>query len=281
MNLMDVIDRESPPVPWAEGEKIPWSDPAFSQRMLQEHLSQEHDAASRRAELIDQHVDWIHNGVLASRPGKILDLGCGPGLYTGRLAQLGHLCVGIDYGPASIAYARERAEEAGLAIEYLEADIREASFDTDYDLVMMVHGELTVFRPEETKTILDKSFQALRADGQLVIEVHPLAAVQAIGQRDASWYSSPGGLFSDRPHLCLRETYWDAEQRVSTERYYIADGESGQITRYAASIQGYGNGELIRLLREVGFAEVAKYPSLVGPEGTEDGNYIVLVAKKA
>ena len=49
MNLMDVIDRESPPVPWAEGEKIPWSDPAFSQRMLQEHLSQEHDAASRRA----------------------------------------------------------------------------------------------------------------------------------------------------------------------------------------------------------------------------------------
>jgi 2-polyprenyl-3-methyl-5-hydroxy-6-metoxy-1,4-benzoquinol methylase len=116
MNLIELIYKAAPPVPWVEGEKIPWSDPGFRQRMLREHLSQEHDTASRRVGLIDQHVDWNHNGLLAGQPGRILDLGCGPGLYTGRLAQLGYQCVGIDYGPASIAYAREQAEEKGLAI---------------------------------------------------------------------------------------------------------------------------------------------------------------------
>jgi hypothetical protein len=61
MNLLDVIHRQGIPRPWAEGERIPWSDSDFSTRMLHEHLSQEHDAASRRTEIIDGHVRWIHD----------------------------------------------------------------------------------------------------------------------------------------------------------------------------------------------------------------------------
>ena len=106
LKLLDIIHRQDHPKPWAEGEKIPWNDPEFSKRMLREHLSQEHDAASRRFEIIDKHVSWIHNHILNGNPTRILDLGCGPGLYTNRLARLGHQCVGIDFSPASIAYAR-------------------------------------------------------------------------------------------------------------------------------------------------------------------------------
>ena len=109
MNLIDIIHRPANPVPYSEGEKIPWNDPVFSARMLREHLSQAHDAASRRFETIDKHVAWIHRTILAGRPAKILDLGCGPGLYASRLARLGHTCAGIDFSPASIAYAREQA----------------------------------------------------------------------------------------------------------------------------------------------------------------------------
>jgi len=50
MNLLDIIQRRAVPVPWEEGEKIPWHDPDFSRRMLREHLSQTHDLASRRSD---------------------------------------------------------------------------------------------------------------------------------------------------------------------------------------------------------------------------------------
>ena len=59
MDLLDLTNRIEIPEPWSEGEKIPWDEPGFSKRMLEEHLSQEHDAASRRFEIIDRHVDWI------------------------------------------------------------------------------------------------------------------------------------------------------------------------------------------------------------------------------
>ena len=48
MTLADIVSRKTPPIAWAEGENIPWDDPAFSERMLAEHLSQKHNLASRR-----------------------------------------------------------------------------------------------------------------------------------------------------------------------------------------------------------------------------------------
>lgn len=39
-------------------------------------------------------------------PTRILDLGCGPGLYTSRLARLGHCCVGIDFSEYAGLYER-------------------------------------------------------------------------------------------------------------------------------------------------------------------------------
>ena len=121
MNLLDLIQRTNPPKPWEEGDNIPWNEPEFSQRMLREHLSQAHDAASRRVEIIDRQVNWIHQVVLGGKPSKILDLGCGPGLYASRLTRLGHTCTGIDFSPASIRHARETASQNGLTIHYCEA----------------------------------------------------------------------------------------------------------------------------------------------------------------
>src|SRR5512133_3667932 len=114
MNLLDIVQRERPE-PWAEGDNIPWNEPGFSQRMLKEHLSQTHDAASRRTEIIERHVVFIHGEVLGGPPGRVLDLGCGPGLYANRLARLGHTVYGIDFSPASIEYARATAAHEGLS----------------------------------------------------------------------------------------------------------------------------------------------------------------------
>lgn len=278
MNLMNLVKRKIPPEPWSDGEKIPWHEPAFSARMLNEHLSQDHNAASRRTPIIDQHVNWIHTEILNNTPTKILDLGCGPGLYTSRLAKMGHTCVGIDFAPASIAYARLQAQKEGLDCRYIEADVRQAEFGNGYGLVMMIHGELNVFRPQETRLILEKARKALSGGGRLVIEVHTLEAVRAIGE-GSRWSTVKNGLFSDRPHLLLKEAYWKADLQVATERYYVVDAKSGQVTRYAASIQGYDEEQYRRLLEGCGFEDIEIHSSLAGAMGAQDKNYIVFVVK--
>jgi len=264
MNLLDLINRTGVPEPWSEGEKIPWDEPGFSGRMLKEHLSQDHDAASRRFEHIDAHVDWIHRELLGERLMRVLDLGCGPGLYASRLARLGHTCTGIDFSPASIAYARDEAQRDGLACTYVQGDIRTTDYGTGFDMVMFIFGELNAFRPEGAETILRKACGALADGGMLLLEVSRFEALEKWGKSGPSWYTSPTGLFSERPHLYLEEAFWDEEQRVVTNRFFVVDAETGEVTPHAMGTQAYTDEGYRGLLERCGFEDVTFFPSLPG-----------------
>jgi SAM-dependent methyltransferase len=275
--LLDVVLRDMVPSPWAEGEKIPWNDPVFSLRMLKEHLSQKHDAASRRTATIKKHVDWIHSFVLDGVPSRILDLGCGPGFYTTRLSRLGHACHGIDFSPASIGYA---VKDAPSTCTYTLGDIRTTDFGSGYDLVMLIFGEFNVFKPEDAKLILRKAEAALNPGGRLLLEVTGFDAVYEIGNQPATWYSAKNELFADEPHLCLMESFWDEAASVAIERYYIVDAASGEVTRHAASTQAYTEKDFREVLRSTGFSKVEVYPSLIGKENPSQRELFVLIAHK-
>ena len=248
MNLYDVFRRQNPPRPWSAGEKIPWHESEFSQRMLKQHLSQKHDAASRRTPLVKKHVTWVHEHVLRGKPASILDLGCGPGLYTSRLALLGHTCHGIDISPASISYATERAPQG---CTYALGDIRETEFGTGYDLVMFIFGEFNVFSPEDARSVLKRTCSALKPGGLLVLEVITYDAVYESGIQPATWYSAENDLLADDPHLCLMESFWDEAKAVALERFYIIDVASSEVTGYSIRTQGYTDEQLDEMLEAI------------------------------
>jgi len=280
VKIADIVTRKAPPEPWSEGEKIPWNEPAFSERMLREHLSQKHDLASRRLNLIDAHVDWIHNRLLSRKPARILDLGCGPGLYTSRLAQMGHACTGIDFSPASIRYAREQAAEDGLDCTYVHADVRAAEFGSGFDLVMFLYGELNVFRPGAARAILEKARASLAPGGTLLLEPHRFATVKKVGTQAPFWQSAEAGLFSDNPHLWLRENFWDAQGRTATTRYFIIDAATGAVTRMADTMQAYRDQEYHRLLEDIGFVEVELLPAFEMSPAQERDNLMLIKARR-
>ena len=280
MNLTDLLQR-TPPAAWTEGDNIPWNEPGFSERMLKEHLSQDHDAASRRTETIQRHCAWIYEKLLSSKTGNVLDLGCGPGLYASRLANKGCSVTGIDFSPASIRYARETARRDGLSCHYSEADLRAADFGSGFDLVMLIYGEFNVFKPADAALILRKACAALAEDGTLLLEPSPLGSIESIGRSYPSWYTSSSGLFSEQPHLVLQESAWDEEAHTATNRYYIIDTASGEVTRHAASYQGYTKDELRAVLANCGFTSICFHPALGVDDPTEpDSEFIAITARK-
>jgi SAM-dependent methyltransferase len=278
MNLLDIIHRNPNPTAWSEGGKIPWDEPGFSRRMLREHLTQEHDHASRRQSVIDEHVRWIHAQILGGEPARILDLGCGPGLYSTRLAKLGHDCVGFDFSPASIEYAQQTAVQQSLSCQFNLADIRTADYGSGYDLAMLIYGEFNAFQPAEAKAILRKAYEALNPGGRLLLEVHHLGVVQRVGAEGSSWYSSEGGLFSDEPHLCLIENFWDQDKLVATTRFYVINTFTAQAQPYINTLQGYRPQEYRTMLADAGFGEVEEFPSLGYSDDTTQEDFVVLVA---
>ena len=265
-------------VPWVDGNTIPWDDPAFSGRMLEEHLSQQHDAASRRMRTIDAHVAWIHGDLLQGAPASVLDLGCGPGFYCQRLAQLGCSCTGIDFSPASIAYARAEAQRVGLNITYVFGDFRVAPFGSGHDLVMLVFGEASVFRSDELVGIFRRVTAALAPSGRVVLETHPFAAVKAMATPAAQEFSSNRGVWSDRLHHVVRQSYWDAGRCTTTQRYVVLDDDTGKITVSTASYQARTDTQYRELLLAAGFHDIQCFPSLAGPDDQGQEDLVVYIA---
>ena len=241
---------------WDGAYKIPWDDPDFSRRMLAEHLSQEHDLASRKRQMIRTQVQWIHENICNNTPAKLLDIGCGPGLYIEQFAALDYDCCGIDFSPASIEYAKSQLHDKAKLIK---GDIRSVEFGGGYDLAMMVFGEFNVFPPDECGKILRKTFEALSPGGKFLLEAHTFEAVERIGSTPNSWYKSgPGlmGLFSDDPHICLIENRWFDKQQTALQQFHILDAADGTVTSYRSTTRAYTNDQYKDLLKEAGFAHV-------------------------
>lgn len=280
MNLPEIVNRKPNPVPWTEGEKIPWDEPGFSRRMLREHLSQEHDAASRRFEIIDRHVEWIDRELLKGRPSNVLDLGCGPGFYCSRLARRGHACTGIDFGPASIEFALKKDREEKTGCTFIQSDVRACDFSEGRDLVMMIYGEFNTFRKADARCILTKAWNALAKGGRLLVELSSIPGLRALAASPSTWYTSTSGLFSDDPYLVMQESFWNDELQAATTRMYVVDAATGNIQQMADNHQAYGDEELTALATGCGFMKIEIHHGWPFEPQNPENDFILLVAEK-
>ncbi|MWA15244.1 class I SAM-dependent methyltransferase [Streptomyces sp. BA2] len=81
-------------------------------------------------------ASYVDRGLLT--PGRALDLGCGPGRNSLYLASLGFQVDAVDLSPAAVAWAEERAREAGADIRFHRGDafaLTEAELSGPYDLI--------------------------------------------------------------------------------------------------------------------------------------------------
>ncbi|EKP4753901.1 class I SAM-dependent methyltransferase [Salmonella enterica subsp. enterica serovar Braenderup] len=263
----------------AEESKIPWDEPAFSQRMLENHLSQEHDWASRRQIVIEQQVAWIASQLPAG--ARVLDLGCGPGFYTRRLAERGFRCTGVDFSPASIEWARQQAQAAELNIDYIHQDIRTYWPEAPFNFIMMTFGELNVFSVADARALITRCEKWMKPRGKLLVEVYTFDEVKRQGMAPASWQRCPQGLFLAVPHLLLTENVWDEETQISSTLFWAIE-ENGRVTRFGSQMTAWRDEEYFRLLGDAGFTVVQGPDSHSWPVSeTFEGRLFTLLAEKS
>ena len=259
--LWRLYHRPQRPQPWGYGGNLPWDDPEFSKRMLREHLTQAHGAASRIDAERAAQIDWFWEKMGFQAGQELLDVTCGPGLYATELAKRGCRVLGIDFAPAAIEYARELAEKEGMAerCDFVLADVLEHPFpENRFDQAILLYGQLAVMPREEAAKLLAKINLALKPGGRLLIE---LLNQDRVDKKDSTWwYTDENRLFGDWPFLLLGERQWYAEEKLSMERYYALNLESGHMDEITLCDQTYGRQEMVEMLRKARFSSVYTFP---------------------
>ncbi|MCS1382962.1 class I SAM-dependent methyltransferase [Lysinibacillus sphaericus] len=81
----------------------------------------------------------------------MIDLGCGPGLYSSKLAMKGYDVVGVDFNKTSIDYTINESIKHNLSIDYRIEDITTIEIENEFDLALLIYQIYCVFSPENRK----------------------------------------------------------------------------------------------------------------------------------
>lgn len=281
--LWRIYNRPAPAVPWRDGANLPWDDPDFSERMLREHLDQNHGAASRQQPELLRQVDWLWDKLALRAGARVLDITCGPGLYAVELARRDVHVVGIDFSPASIRYARTLAAAQGVAdrCQFIQADVRTElprHVGAGYDAALFLYGQLAVFTRTEAQDLLQAASAALKSGGGLALE---LLDYDHIDKADSTWwFTDDSGLWGDAPFLNLGERIWDADQRASIDRFFVIDLSSGALQEIGLSDNGYETAEMLALLHQAGFSRARAFPAWDGLQMYDADEWVTYVAER-
>ena len=94
-----------------------------------------------------------------NKEARILELCCGTGRLTLPIAKEGYDISGVDFTASMLEQAKAKAAEGGLAIEFIEADIRTLDLPEKYDLVFIPFNSIHhLYRNED----LFKAFKAVQ-----------------------------------------------------------------------------------------------------------------------
>ncbi|UCC96124.1 MAG: class I SAM-dependent methyltransferase, partial [Candidatus Omnitrophota bacterium] len=72
--------------------------------------------------------DFIEREINHDKSLKIIDIGCGTGRHAIELTKRGYNVTGVDLSENQIKRAREKAQEAGVTIDFQIEDARNLSF---------------------------------------------------------------------------------------------------------------------------------------------------------
>lgn len=128
----------------------------YSEALTDERTMMEVDALVRLLEL--------------DKPKKILDLACGFGRHTNRLAALGHHMTGVDLTAGFLELARQDAIQRCVDVHYQLGDMRNINFESEFDCVLLLFTAFGYFSDEENLQVLVNARKALLPGGLLIFD---------------------------------------------------------------------------------------------------------------
>lgn len=203
-----------------------WADPHISEQMLRFHLDGDVALASRTTSFIKRSLRWVTQLASlnqSSRP-RVLDLGCGPGLYANRLALTGAEVVGVDFSERSIRHATDSADPSAsptyLLGNYLEVDV-----PGTFDLILLAMCDYCALNPDQRRTLLRRVHTWLRPGGRFVFDVYGL---QSLRDRDEGVIYSPNlmdGFWSSGPYHGFHRTFVYEDHALVLDKFDIIEAE--------------------------------------------------------
>ena len=257
---------EAPPRPDPKPRRRPWFETFFNDDYLR-------TVRPPKPRDIERECDFITARLNLAPGATILDVGCGLGLHAIELTRRGYLVVGLDLSLPMLSRAGDEAQDLGLKINFLHADMREMNFDGSFDAVLCWGTTFGYFDDDSNKRVVERLHRALKPRGVLLLDVVNRDYVIR-SQPNLIWFEGDGC-------ICMEESKFNYFlSRLEVKRTVMLDDGRQRDSVY--TLRSYALHELGLLLHQQGFrvAEVSGMTATPGVFFGADSPRILVVAER-
>lgn len=195
-----------------------------------------------------------------AEPKDLLDLACGEGTFALMMAKRGLNVTGADRSPQMLRIAEEKAQRAGVNIEFVRADFRSLPFEARFDLVTCWFDSLNyLLRTED----LEKTFlgvaRALEEGGLFIFDMNTIYGLAVF------WHPLICRIEDDSPDLFIVHQHaYDYDTNIADIRIlgFRREGEHWIRMEEIHRERGYPLSTIRAALRKAGLEELACWESL-------------------
>jgi SAM-dependent methyltransferase len=257
-----------------------WTERYVSKHILNAHLDPSTDDASRKPETIKESARWIAAQAGGGAGRRLIDLGCGPGLYCREFDTLGFDVTGVDFAKSSIGHAKKIAKKEGRAVTYAHADYLSSELPGGFDVATLIYGEFCVLSDHDRDLLLWKLRKTLNTRGYFVFDVFTKSYEEAHHLK-TDWYFQPqNGFWHRRPHFVLEQSHKYPDYDTCLNQYIVFVPWRRPRT-YHIWHRYYSRETVSELLARHRFDVVGMYSDLTGKPFDPEAEWIGLVCRRA
>ena len=253
--------NNKPPLYCAYTADALWTDEYRSAQMLNYHLNDAIDVSSHRHSYIDDAVAFMVREFSLDTSKSMIDFGCGPGLYTNRLAHYTNVS-GIDFSSRSIEYAKQSAQNMNVTVDYILGNYLNTSFTQRFDLITMVMYDICALSTTQRRELFLTFKSLLNENGKLFFDVYSHVAYE--NRTETAYYEhlQLHNFWSANDYYAFVNTFKYDAKKVMLDKYTIIE----ESTSYDVFnwLKYYSLQELEAELKEIGLHVEAVYGDMTG-----------------
>ena len=255
-----------------------WTDAYTSEQMLSYHLNEGIDLSSRNTTFIDRSVEWIASRFDLKKGTKIVDFGCGPGLYTLRLARRGAAVTGVDFSRRSIEYAQAEAGREGVTIAYKHKDYLAVETEERFRLVLMIMCDFCALSPDQRRKMLSMFHSVLVPGGSVLLDVYSLNGFEKRSETSVYEADLLNGFWAADRYYGFLNTFKYEQEKVILDKYTLVEATR---TRTVYNwLQYFSRNTLKEEFENGGFKIEDFYSDVAGEPFTPQSDEFAVVARK-
>ena len=209
--------------------------------------------------------------------GTICELGCGTGIMTEKFAEAGFSMIGVDQSVDMLALAKQKQEESGSEILYLNQNMEELELNEPVDAVISVCDSVNYLLQEDTmKSLFTRVKKYLKAGGYFIFDLKTVYCYRnLIGNQ--TWVEQ------DEDVSYIWENYFYDDQDINEYMLTIfkkqPDSELYERIEEAHYQRAYGVEHLKEMLADSGLTMVECFDENMKKQPSESSERIYVVAK--